>query len=251
MDGKLVINSQEAEIVRLIFQILAASASLAKVRLELNARGAKTRSGNNWSKTSIDNVLRNPAYTGKLRYHGKTYPGQHEGIIEEALFYKVQGLHKTQTHVSTRQKRTYLLRGLLRCADCGSMMTPHYTKKKNKDGYKNYFYYRCSKTMHHDKTICKIRQIGAEEVEPPGPQGPAGLGIDPSTGNLLAADGNFTGDVGVGGQLFGTQINASNGFFTEGSVAATYQRQLPGRRPNRGRQPDRHQRNRLFQRREH
>lgn len=67
--------------------------------------------------------------------------------------------------MSTRMKRPFLLRGLLRCAACGSLMTPHYTKKKTKNGHKYYFYYRCSKTMHYDNSVCSIRRIGAEEVE--------------------------------------------------------------------------------------
>ena len=164
-DRKLVFHPEEAEIVRLIFKIFISSGSLAKVRQELKARGLKTRKGKEWSKTSIDNVIRNPVYIGKLRYRGQTYPGQHEPILEEGLFLRSQAMHKTEVHVSTRIKRPFLLRGLLRCEDCGSMMTPHYTKKKTKDGHRLYFYYRCSKTMHYDKSVCKVRRVGAEEVE--------------------------------------------------------------------------------------
>src|SRR5262249_462661 len=67
--------------------------------------------------------------------------------------------------VSTRLKRTFLLRGLLKCSECGSMMTPHYTKKKTKYEFRNYFYYRCSRTMHHNNSICSIRQIPADRIE--------------------------------------------------------------------------------------
>ena len=45
------------------------------------------------------------------------------------------------------------------------MMTPHYTKKKTKTGHRLYFYYRCSKTMHHDRTVCSLRQIKADKIE--------------------------------------------------------------------------------------
>jgi hypothetical protein len=45
------------------------------------------------------------------------------------------------------------------------MMTPHYTKKKTKYGFQNYFYYRCSRTMHHNNSICSIRQIAADRIE--------------------------------------------------------------------------------------
>ena len=164
-DGRLRVDEGEAKVVQLMFGHLAVTESLAKVRHELNARGYKTRSGKSWSKTSIDNTVRNPVHIGKIRYRDQIFPGQHEPIIEVELFDKVQSLHRSERHVTTRTKRTFLLRGLLRCQECGSMMTPHYTKKKAKTGYHLYFYYRCSKTMHHDRTVCTLRQIKADKIE--------------------------------------------------------------------------------------
>ena len=45
-------------------------------------------------------------------------------------------------------------------------MTPHYTQKRRKDGSINRIaYYRCTKSIHHDKNACTIRHVNAEKIE--------------------------------------------------------------------------------------
>jgi DNA invertase Pin-like site-specific DNA recombinase len=164
-DKKLVPHPEESGIVRFMFEIFAATGSLARVKEELKLRGYTTRNGDSWGKTSIDNIVRNPVYAGKIRYKENVFPAHHKPLITDKVFSKSQSIPRTVTHVSTRMKRLFLLRGLLNCSDCGSMMTPHYTKKKTRLGFQIYFYYRCSKTLHHNNSICSIRQIGADQIE--------------------------------------------------------------------------------------
>jgi len=45
-------------------------------------------------------------------------------------------------------------------------MTPHYTQKKHKDGaVYRVPYYRCTKTMHFDNSVCRVKHINADIVE--------------------------------------------------------------------------------------
>ena len=45
-------------------------------------------------------------------------------------------------------------------------MTPAYTQKKHKDGSVYRIpYYRCTKTMHFDNSVCRIKHINADTVE--------------------------------------------------------------------------------------
>jgi hypothetical protein len=45
-------------------------------------------------------------------------------------------------------------------------MTPHYTQKTHKDGSVYRIpYYRCTKTMHFNNSVCQIKHINAESVE--------------------------------------------------------------------------------------
>lgn len=163
---KLIPHPEEAQKVQFMFRFFAKIPSLAKLRDELNRRNWPSRSGRRWGKTSIDNILRNSIYTGKIQFNGKLYEGQHEPLIDERLFRKVQSLRREQGHSKSRMNRTYLLKGLLKCSDCGSMMTPHYTQKRRKDGTALRIpYYRCSKTMHFNNGICKNKSVNADLIE--------------------------------------------------------------------------------------
>jgi chromosome segregation ATPase len=45
-------------------------------------------------------------------------------------------------------------------------MTPHYTQKRNKDGSAyRISYYRCTKTLHFDNSVCSVKHINADHVE--------------------------------------------------------------------------------------
>ncbi len=72
-EGNLIINSYQAEIVRLIFRLYIIGSSVRSICRELEARGIKTISGNEkWCDSSIKHILKNDVYTGKLTLQ-KTY----------------------------------------------------------------------------------------------------------------------------------------------------------------------------------
>lgn len=47
---------------------------------ELNNRGYKTRRGANWCAKSVERILTNPFYKGKIMWNGELIKGQHESI---------------------------------------------------------------------------------------------------------------------------------------------------------------------------
>lgn len=69
---KLVIVSEEAAVVKRIYQNFLDGKSRVETRRELAAKGIKTRHGNNWGDPSIKQVLTNITYTGNLLLQ-KTY----------------------------------------------------------------------------------------------------------------------------------------------------------------------------------
>ncbi len=163
---RLVVNAEEASRIRFMFYRFADGPSLARLRDELHRRGWTTRSNKPWSKTGLDHILRNPVYCGMIRFNDQRFKGKHAALIQESLFEKVQTLRRDRSHSSTKLTRVYLLKGLIRCSDCGSWMTPHYTQKKHKDGsVYRISYYRCTKTMHFSNQVCRIKHINAEAVE--------------------------------------------------------------------------------------
>jgi site-specific DNA recombinase len=163
---RLIVNSEEAARVRFMFERFAGSPSLARMREDLHRRGWYTRSKKPWSKTALDQILRNPIYTGHVRFNEELYKGDHAAILEEGLFRKVQSLRRDRSHGPSKLARVFLLKGLIRCSECGSWMTPHYTQKRSKDGTVYRIpYYRCTKTMHFSNSVCSVKHINADHVE--------------------------------------------------------------------------------------
>jgi len=136
-EGYIYIVPDEAEVVRKIFQLYSSGQwTLSKLADWLNEQGFRTRNkrqitdsnGENtsgprlFSLYSVRWLLHNPFFTGKVRYHGQLYPGQHEPIVDEQLFTLVQQQLK-QAKNSGRSTstafRNYLLKGLVRCIYCG------------------------------------------------------------------------------------------------------------------------------------
>jgi site-specific DNA recombinase len=163
---RLIVNPEEANHVRFMIHCFAESPSLTGLRDELHRRGWYSRSGKPWSKTALDHILRNPIYCGLIRFNEQRFKGDHEALIEEGLFAKVQLMRRDRSHGATKLSRRFLLKGLIRCFECGSVMTPHYTQKRHKDGsIYRIPYYRCTKRLHFDNSVCHVKHINADLVE--------------------------------------------------------------------------------------
>jgi len=89
---------------------------------------------------------------------------QHPAIIEKGVFDKVQeilGENKKTFTSSSQNKYNLLLRSIVKCGYCGSVMSSHYSIKNSQ----KYFYYKCTKVMHRDKEACPSKLLSAKELE--------------------------------------------------------------------------------------
>jgi len=161
---KLVINENEAKIVRQIFESYITSGSVAKIYNELQANGIKDRNRLSFSKSRISYILRNVIYTGKIKYAGKIYQGVHEPLISKDIFNLAQEIHKKKKRV-LRLYKNYLLVGLIKCKECGSYMTPSYTNKWKQGKLRRYYYYRCTKTTKRNWDACSTKMVSADRLE--------------------------------------------------------------------------------------
>lgn len=171
---KLVINATEAKRVREIFQLYLQLGSLLPVVKELNTRGWQNkiwktkkgdpRGGRAFDKSSLHALLTNPLYIGKIKHKQNVFAGEHEAIIYNETFARVQSqLVKNSRHGGTlaRNKHGALLKGLLVCQPCQRMMTHTFTTKGNK----RYRYYTCTKAIQQGRKSCPGRSLPAEEIE--------------------------------------------------------------------------------------
>ncbi len=109
------------------------------------------------TRKSIENILKNPFYTGKITHHGTMFTSNaHQALIDNVLFFKVQGVLKSKTtSIRYMEPMIYTYRGILRCGSCGRIYTAYSQKEIN--------YYRpnckecCTNTTRNtnEKTITK------------------------------------------------------------------------------------------------
>lgn len=90
VNGKLLVDKNEAGIVKEIFEQYIAGNSLRTIANSLNKRGVTTKKGNKWSIWSIRHIIRNPIYTTYLRWENIIKKGKHHSIIDIELFNKAQ-----------------------------------------------------------------------------------------------------------------------------------------------------------------
>lgn len=85
-DGQLVINEDEAPVVRFIFERKHAGWSMLSTVGALNREGYRTRGGKPFVISTVQSIWNNePTYHGMYRYgkDGEWVPGQHEPILKD------------------------------------------------------------------------------------------------------------------------------------------------------------------------
>lgn len=139
-DGKIIIDEEESEIVRLIFSLYSSGKySIRTLANELNERGI-THRGQSMKPPFIKDMFRSTAFIGYNAYNGRTR--EYPKIITEDLYNKVKEiLKKNCTGISKRHKRWCLCTKLLICPQCGGYY------------YADHDYYVCSAYTRHVRGI--------------------------------------------------------------------------------------------------
>ena len=174
VDTKLSVNEDEAARVADIFKLYLEHESLIATVRELERRGWTTKEwttrkgrvlgGRPYDKGTLHTLLRNVVYLGKIRYKDEVHEGEHEAIVDQELFDRVQTVLRRNgrgggSHVTNR--RGALLKGLLYCGPCGYSMSHTYTNKGNR----RYRYYVCINAQKRGWQKCPSKSIPAREIE--------------------------------------------------------------------------------------
>lgn len=151
----LTINKDEARVVKMIFDWYGnEGVGAVTICHRLNDMGIPTRSGKRWTRATIQTILGNEHYIGKVRFYyriashsvidqeiikGTTRnddyslcDGKHDSIIDEELFYKVQDKRNRKPKNKISAPLQNPLASILRC-QCGSYMK--YVTFRNKKRY--------------------------------------------------------------------------------------------------------------------
>lgn len=123
-----LINEQEALVIRFIYESYATGRYSDQDVADLTRQqGYRNRTGRNFSKDNISEILTNVYYVGKVSYTAakgepEIYDGQHEAIISADLWEKCQNIRASRRHMSRavqKKFRNYLLSMLAVCDVCG------------------------------------------------------------------------------------------------------------------------------------
>ena len=174
-NSTLIVNPEEAEIVRLIFEkFVHTDMGADSISKYLNQHGyskkkLREQEVTYFTRSTILKILDNPVYAGKIAYGKNTTEkvkgtrdqyrrvkqdeylladGLHEAIIDPETWEtakakrKVTGIKWNKTHSLDHE---HILSGILKCPVCGSGMAGTVRRRKNKKTgeYKDDFYYRC------------------------------------------------------------------------------------------------------------
>ncbi len=99
IDGReaktVAFDPDRSDHIRWAFETYAdGSLSLSELAVQLAARGLTSRDrrslGKPLSRSQVHRILSNPYYTGQVVHQGATYAGNHEALVDEATFARVQ-----------------------------------------------------------------------------------------------------------------------------------------------------------------
>lgn len=180
-DGKMVINPEQAETVKLIYRLFLEGMTPHTIALTLTEKGIKTPGGKDkWSAQTVRRILTNEKYKGDallqkeftvdfLTKKTKKNCGEipmyyieddHEAIIDPAVFDMVQQEMERRRNGSSRYSGVSIFSSKIKCGECGGWYGAkvwHSTDKYRK------VVYRCN--HKYKKQRCHTPHIMEEEVK--------------------------------------------------------------------------------------
>lgn len=146
IDGHLVINENEAEQIRVIYQRFLSGETLGAISKYMHSHYVNKYSSWNQSN-SVGDVLRDPLYIGKVKFDGVFYDGEHEPIIDEDTFNAAQQRYAIISHDHDKYinafKSKHLLTGMIWCGECGARYSISANHTKCGATKRSYTYYGC------------------------------------------------------------------------------------------------------------
>ncbi|MFJ6212067.1 recombinase family protein [Streptomyces sp. NPDC092296] len=158
-DGMTIVE-EEAEIVREVFDLYLKGKNPYAIALILHKRGIKTVYGKEWTQGTVRALL-DSRHVAAIRMHRgeELGPGNWPAIIDAGTWAETRARRefRSQVHQTNLElRRFYLLRGLVMCGRCGTLMSG--TKIGNSPAY------LCTRRTRNDDKKC-VRRIAAIKLE--------------------------------------------------------------------------------------
>ena len=175
---KLEMIPEEAEIVRLIFQLYIEGLGADTIGKILDSNGVKPKHASKWSRSTLMQIISNYNYTGDLMLQ-KTFrdnhltkrkvinngeldqyivENNHEAIISQEVFEKVQRIRneKRKLSVSPYIQKHYSFKGMVRCGICGRAYVRNTSPSKH--------VWKCSLSVTKGIEACASKQVPDNQI---------------------------------------------------------------------------------------
>ena len=141
LDGrKIVIDENDAEVVRFMYSQYAKGEFVKDIVKDLTAKGVFYK-GKPFVKCSVYNILRNEKYSGVYKHNEEIIDNMYPQIVPTDLFNTVREKVNAQKFGKSSIKVDYLLRKKLVCGHCGQTMIGE--SGTSASGPRTY-YYKCN-----------------------------------------------------------------------------------------------------------
>ena len=173
VDRKLMIDEEEAPIVRLIFELYCALGSMIAVMRELRERRVVTRTrtlssgrtigGIAFTKGPLAYLLKNRMYLGEINHGQTSYPGEHPALIDRTVFESAREIlaRNAAARGYSQSRSQALLVGRL-FDDRGHRMTPSFAAKR---GVRYRYYVSRAVTEGQNDLAGSVVRVPAVDVE--------------------------------------------------------------------------------------
>ena len=156
--GGIIPHIDLAPLVKKTFEAYSTgNFTLREVRDKFNGLGLKRKSGRELAVSNYQKLLKNPIYTGLMRYNGEIFEGKHEPIISKKLFDSVQEVMMRKSKPHSKGLKPFLYRGFFRCGECGCFITTETQKGHN--------YLRCTKRKNPCSQKYTREEIITSEIQ--------------------------------------------------------------------------------------
>ena len=176
-DGIFFPDETAAPIVQMIFQDYLSGVPVRQIARKLNEMGITSRHGNPFENRTVEYILTNPVYLGKLRrsltgdrsdrYHeqDQCVDGQHQPIITQEVFDAAQAKRADTKKMYKKYARhdqpvQFMLKGMVRCDNCGGTLVMSSTG----NGLQCHNYGRGKCKISHSISIAKINAAVLDKI---------------------------------------------------------------------------------------
>ena len=159
VNHKIIIDEEQAPIVRYIYEQYARGVFVTDIIAELNAKHIYNRN-KPFARNTVYKILNNEKYFGIYRHNDEVYDNIYPAIITPEIYTQVRDKVKLNRYGKRSTETVYLLRHKLFCGYCGQPISAECGTTSNKQKRR---YYKCLGRKRHNG--CQKSMIRKEVLE--------------------------------------------------------------------------------------